>query len=126
MSRTVYSLVDDMLFTAKIRATAESIGVVIKSHRRLENLLEAAAGERPDLFIINLHHETIDPFTAAREIKSHESLHAIPIVGFYSHVRSDLQQKAVAAGYDYVLPRSVFSRDLVVILKGEFGKGAVR
>jgi len=123
MSRTVFALVDDMLFAAKIRATAESIGVVIKFHRRLETLIQAATEQPPDVFVINLHHETIDPFAAAKEIKSHDGLRLIPIVGFYSHVRTDLQRQAVATGYDYVLPRSVFSRDLVSILKGEFGKG---
>ena len=113
-----------MLFAAKIRAVAESSNVAIKFHRRQDSLLQTAIDQPPDLFIVNLHHESIDPFSAARELKSQEALRSIPIVGFYSHVRADLQRQANDAGYDYVLPRSVFSRDLAAILKGEFGKGS--
>jgi CheY-like chemotaxis protein len=124
MNQTVFALVDDMLFAAKIRAVAESSSVAIKFHRRLEGLIQAAIDQPPALFIVNLHHETIDPFSAAREIKSQDALRSIPILGFYSHVRADLQRQATAAGYDYVLPRSVFSRDLPTILKGQFAKGS--
>jgi hypothetical protein len=34
-------------------------------------------------------------------------------------VQTDLQRAAVAAGFDDVIPRSVFSRDLAQILKPE-------
>jgi hypothetical protein len=40
-------------------------------------------------------------------------------MGFFSHVQTDLQQQALAAGYDQVIPRSVFARDLGQILKPE-------
>src|SRR6185503_11794707 len=80
--------------------------------RRLEDLLAAASEETPRLILVDLHNEKIDPVALARELKSNESLPSIPLLGFFSHVRADLQRAAVAAGYDKVIPRSVFARDL--------------
>ena len=116
MARTVLAAVDDMFFAAKIRATAEALGVGIKFHRKLEGLVAAAAEQSPDLIIVDLHNEKLNPIELARELN--ESAQAIPLLGFFSHVQTDLQEAAIAAGYDSVIPRSVFSRDLAKILGG--------
>ena len=118
MTRNILAAVDDMFFAAKIRATAEALGVGIKFHRKLEGLVAAAAEQSPDLIIVDLHNEKLNPIDLARELKGNESAHPIPLLGFFSHVQTDLQQAAIAAGYDSVIPRSVFSRDLAKILGG--------
>ena len=117
MSRNILAAVDDMFFAAKIRATAEALGVSIKFHRKLEGLLSAAEEQTPDLILVDLHNEKLNPIDLARELKSHDSLQAIPLLGFFSHVQTDLQRAALEAGYDQVIPRSVFSRDLAQILQ---------
>jgi hypothetical protein len=38
------------------------------------------------------------------------------LLGFFSHVEVELQRQALAAGYQEVIPRSVFARDLAQIL----------
>ena len=119
MTRNIIAAVDDMFFAAKIRATAEALGVAIKFHRRLDGLVAAASEQAPDLILVDLHNEKIDAIELARELKTNESLKAIPLLGFFSHVRTDLQRQALEAGYDQVIPRSVFSRDLGQILKPE-------
>lgn len=119
MSRNILAAVDDMFFAAKIRATAEALGVTIKFHRRLEGLLAAATEQSPNLIVVDLHNEKLDPLELARELKGSESVRTIPLLGFFSHVQTDLQQAATEAGYDQVIPRSVFSRDLGKILGGE-------
>ena len=118
MTRNILAAVDDMFFAAKIRATAEALGVTIKFHRRLEGLVNAAAEHSPDLILVDLHNEKLHPIELANELKANESAKAIPLLGFFSHVQTDLQQAALAAGYDQVIPRSVFSRDLAKILAG--------
>ena len=117
MTPPILAAVDDMFFAAKIRATAEALDVRIRFFRRLEDLLAAASEETPRLILVDLHNEKIDPMALARELKSNESLPAIPLLGFFSHVQSDLQREAVAAGYDKVIPRSVFARDLPDLIK---------
>lgn len=118
MTRNILAAVDDMFFAAKIRATAEALGVSIKFHRQLDGLVSAAAEQTPGLIIVDLHNEQLNPIELARELKSNESVKAIPLLGFFSHVQTDLQRAAIEAGYDQVIPRSAFSRDLAKILAG--------
>jgi len=40
----------------------------------------------------------------------------VPLLGFFSHVEVELQRNALSAGFDQVIPRSVFARDLGEIL----------
>jgi hypothetical protein len=55
----------------------------------------------------------------ATELKLSEGSKDIPLLGFFSHVQSELQRNALAAGYDEVLPRSLFARDLAHVLAGQ-------
>lgn len=113
--------VEDMLFAAKIRATTEHLEVTLRMVRNVETLLKVAREHAPDLIIVDLHAETIDPIAVAKGLKADEQLRLIRLLGFFSHVRTDLQKAAIAAGYDVVIPRSVFSRDLAEILEGKSG-----
>ena len=108
MARTVVAVVDDMFFKSKIRAVAEAVGVEISFPRTKEALLERAP--RADLVIVDLQNQKVDPLSLPAE------LGAIRLLGFFSHVEVELQRSAVAAGYDQVMPRSVFARDLAQIL----------
>lgn len=117
MTRNIIAAVDDMFFASKIRATAEALGVNIKFHRRLDSLVAAAGEQSPDLILIDLHNEKLNAIELGRELKANERSKGIPLLGFFSHVQTDLQRAAVEAGFDHVIPRSVFSRDLEKILK---------
>lgn len=116
MTRNILAAVDDMFFAAKIRATAEALGVNIKFHRKLDGLVNAAAEQPPDLIVVDLHNSKLNPIELAHELKANEAVKAVPLLGFFSHVQTELQQSALEAGYDQVIPRSVFSRDLANIL----------
>jgi len=121
MSRTIIAVVSDMVFASKIRATGEALGLGIKFPRTLEALISSAEEARPDLIVVDLHNEKPDPIDVATQLKENESLKAIRLVGFFSHVETELQRKAREAGYDQILPRSVFSRDLAEIMVQEAG-----
>lgn len=115
MSKTIIAVVDDMFFAAKIRATAEALGVTILFPRSKQTLFEKLAETTPDLVLVDLHNQKLDPLDLARELKA--SAQHIPLLGFFSHVETELQRNAMAAGFDRVLPRSVFSKDLADILR---------
>ena len=118
MNRIVIAAVDDMIFTSKIRAAAEHLGITLRSVRNLELLMSVAREVSPDLIIVDLHNTKIDPMTLGTTLKSDEGLRSIPLLGFFSHVEAELHRAAVQAGYDTIVPRSVFSRDLGSILSG--------
>jgi hypothetical protein len=104
----VVAFVDDMFFKSKIRAVAEAVGVEISFPRTKESLIEKA--READLVIVDLQNQKFDSLTLPGE------LGAKRLLGFFSHVEVELQRRALAAGYDQVIPRSVFSRDLAQIL----------
>jgi CheY-like chemotaxis protein len=116
MTRTVVAVVDDMFFASKIRATAEALAVEIAFPRNRELLLAKVAEKKPDLIVVDLHNQKVDVLELVRQLKSMEEFAGVPLLGFFSHVQKELQQAALAAGYDQVIPRSVFSRDLAQIL----------
>src|SRR6185295_7351560 len=114
---TVATLVDDMFFAAKINNAATTAGRVIERVRSSEQL-EALAANPPSLIIIDLNSDRLDPIEAIRFLKSSAELGDIPIVGFVSHVQTDLIRSAQSAGCDHVLPRSAFTQLLVEIVGG--------
>jgi len=118
MNSKLIAVVDDMFFASKIRATSEALGVEISFPRSKEAVVQKAREAKPDLILVDLHNQRFDPVDLATELKADEQLRDIPLLGFFSHVQTDLQRNALAAGYDQVVPRSVFSRDLAEILRG--------
>jgi CheY-like chemotaxis protein len=118
MSRVVYAIVEDMFFASKIRATAEALGVEVFFIRSQVALTEKAKDTKPDLILVDLHNQKLDAIELAKELKEKDEVRDAKLLGFFSHVETELQRKAVEAGFDQVVPRSVFSRDLSEILKG--------
>ena len=120
MNRRVLAAVEDIFFAAKIRAAAESVGVAVAFPRSDRAFSESAAADAPDLIVCDLQSMRHDPFALAATLKADERLRDVPLVGFFSHVETELKRRAEAAGFDRVLPRSAFSQRLGDILLGEF------
>ena len=120
MSVIVISVVDDMFFASKIRAVAEAAGVEISFPRSQEAVVSKARETKPGLIVVDLHNQRIEPVALARELKADDELRQIKLLGFFSHVQTELQRNALAAGFDKVIPRSVFARDLPEILAADY------
>ena len=116
MSLAVISVVEDMFFASKIRAVAEAVGAEISSPRNVEAIVSKARELKPRLVLIELHNQRIDSLVLARTLKSDEDLRSIKLIGFFSHVETELQRNAIEAGFDRVIPRSVFTRELPAML----------
>lgn len=119
MPRKIIAVVDDLFFASKIRGTAEQVGVAIAFPRKSEDLIRDASANPPALIICDLNAQRINPLELATQLKADEQLKSIPLLGFFSHVQTDLQRDAKQAGFDEVLPRSAFTKNLVAILRGE-------
>jgi len=115
MGQAIIAVVDDMFFAAKIRAVAEAVGVEISFPRTLEALVQKVRESKPRLIIVDLHNQKIDPNALANELKSDD----VRLLGFFSHVQTELRENALSAGFDEVIPRSVFARDLPNILAAD-------
>jgi len=123
MGQAIIAVVDDMFFAAKIRAVAEAVGAEISFPRNKETLIQKARETKPRLIVVDLHNQKFDSNALANELKSDEQLRDIRILGFFSHVQTELQRNAIAAGFDQVIPRSVFARDLPKILSTDYTDG---
>ena len=119
MTRNIVAHVDDLFFASKIRGTAEELGVTVTFARNVEGVIEAARRDLPTQIICDLHSHKIDPMALAKELKADERLRLIPLLGFFSHVQTELQRQAEAAGFDRVMPRSAFTKHLSHILGGD-------
>jgi CheY-like chemotaxis protein len=119
MGKYVIAAVDDMFFAAKIRATAEHLGLDVRFAKSVEAVIETAREELPVLIIADLHSEKCNPFKLAEQLKTDEQLRGVTLLGFFSHVQAALQQQAVQSGFDRVMPRSAFSKHLPEILNRE-------
>jgi CheY-like chemotaxis protein len=113
----VAMLVDDMFFAAKINAAAVECGRQIERVKSREQL-EGLVASPPTLVIIDLNSDRLDPLETIEFFKSSTELNAVPMVGFVSHVQTELIRQAQAAGCDYVLPRSAFTQMLTEIVSG--------
>src|ERR1041385_1121607 len=119
MSRNVIAIVDDLFFASKIRGTAEALGVTVNFPRHADGVKEVIQRDAPALIVCDLHSAKFDPMALARMLKSETATRDIPLIGFCSHVQTELQTAAQDAGFDRVMPRSLFTRDLAAILGGE-------
>ena len=120
MNRRIIAAVDDMFFAARIRGTAEQLGIEADFPKSADAILDEARRDAPALVVIDLHVKLCDPFALAERFKQDASLRARPIVAFFSHVQTELMHRAQQAGIDYVMPRSAFTKKLPEILRGEY------
>lgn len=116
----VIAVVDDMFFAAKINSAASIAGRQIVRVKSREHLDQEVSAYFPSLVIVDLNSNRLDPLQTIEFFKSRPELKAIPIVGFVSHVQTELIRLAQSAGCDYVLPRSAFAQLLPEIIAGNF------
>ena len=118
MNRRVLAAVDDIFFAAKIRGTADALGVAYVSARDVAGAIESARANPPEVVVVDLHATRCDPFALAESFKRDPALASVALVGFFSHVQTELRERALRAGFDRVLPRSAFVQQLPQILQG--------
>jgi DNA-binding NarL/FixJ family response regulator len=108
----VVALMDDLFFQMKVAETAKQLGVEFKvatTADALTSLLDPA----PKLVIVDLNARS-QPIAAIQKLRAEKN--AVRVVAFLSHVQKDLAAQAQAAGCDEVMPRSIFTQNLALIL----------
>jgi CheY-like chemotaxis protein len=113
----ILAVLDDLLFTSKIKTAASQLGAAITFARSGPAARAEMERSAPSLVILDLNNVRIDPLSVVEWMKSNPALAAVPTVGFVSHVQTDLIQAARAAGVTDVLARSAFTAQLGDILR---------
>lgn len=107
------AIVEDLMFSVQILDMAKARGLAVKTVKSAADalgLLPAA----PRAVIIDLNQPGLDAVACINNLK--RTAPEIPVVGFVSHVQTELRQAAAAAGAEHVLPRSAFASRLPGIL----------
>jgi CheY-like chemotaxis protein len=113
---TILAVVTDLFFAVKVTDGAKRAGREVKYVQSLEQAVAYAREAKPVMAVADLHCKEVDCLELARRLKCDPGTSAIPMLGFLSHVREDLKQAALSAGFDRVVARSTFSdkaRDLL-------------
>jgi two-component system chemotaxis response regulator CheY len=112
----ILAILDDLMFTSKIKSAAAHLGVPVSFARSSVAALAGMRSSAPTLVIVDLNNPRTDPFGTVGQMKADPALSTIPIVGFASHVQTEVIEAARKAGVDDVLARSAFTQRLPEIL----------
>jgi DNA-binding NarL/FixJ family response regulator len=103
----VIAVVDDLLFSSKIRAVAQAAGAQVVFARSREVALAAAVQHAPGLVIFDLDPRTGDVIDTIRLMRDRCGP-ATRMIGFGAHVNVERLQAARDAGCDEAIARSAF------------------
>jgi PleD family two-component response regulator len=112
----ILAILDDLLFTSKIRSAATQAGVPVTFARGAAAALDQMRASAPSLVILDLNNPRTDPLGTLAAMRADPALAAIPTVGFVSHVDTTTIDAAREAGISEVLARSAFATRLPEIL----------
>jgi DNA-binding NarL/FixJ family response regulator len=103
---------DDLFFQMKLAETAKHLGVEVKIATNADALL-ALLEPAPKLIIVDLNARS-QPVQAIQRVRAEKN--GVRVIGFLSHVQTELAAQAQAAGCDEVMPRSKFTQNLAAIV----------
>lgn len=115
----ILAVLDDLMFSSKIRTTAAQLGVPVVFARSADAALAEMRTAAPSLVILDLNNPRTDPLGLVASMKQDAALASVPTIGYASHVQTDVIDAARRAGVDEVLPRSAFTMRLPDILGGQ-------
>ena len=113
----VLAVVDDLLFSSKIRAAAAAADHPIVFVRKRAEVVAAMRGHHPSLVIVDLDRDALDPIGVIGELRAAPEFADAKIVGFGSHVNTERLQAARSAGCDRPMARSAFVVALPDLMK---------
>ena len=114
----ILAVLDDLLFTSKIKTTANQLGVSVQFARSADGALAEMKKSAPSLVILDLNNPRTNPLAIVAGMKEDPSLASVKTVGYASHVQVDVINAARTAGVDDVMARSAFTANLAQILQG--------
>ena len=120
-NKTVVAVLSDLLFTVKIQDAAKRAGVDVVFVKSREAALERARAH-PAVMVFDLNDAAADPLRLIAELKAAEETRDVRLLGYISHVQTDVRRAALESGCEAVLPRSAFSQNLPDILKRYAGE----
>jgi PleD family two-component response regulator len=115
-NQSIIAIVDDLFFSSKIRESAKTLRLDLEFIKDTNGLIQKLQYGKPSLIILDLNSKASSPLETIKKLKSSPDLKNITILGYISHVQTELKDEAIKAGCDLIFPRSKFSNELKEIL----------
>ena len=112
----ILAVLDDLMFTSKIKTAAAQLGVAVTFARSADAALSEMRKTSPSLVILDLNNPRTNPLGLVASMKQDPALASVPTVAYASHVQTDVIDAARRAGINEVLARSAFTQRLADIL----------
>ena len=120
-STKILAVMSDLFFSAKINDAAKKLGMTAEFVKDKTIAIEKAKS-KPPLIILDLSCDAADPLNLIAGIKSDPETKGIVMIGFISHVQTELRQRAQEMGCNMVVARSAFAQNLPAILEASLSR----
>ena len=105
----VAALIPDLLFGSKVQASLQAAGHEVDLLTGEVQTWDEVGGI--DLLVIDLTSSDVDGVELFETLASGGELHGVRSLGFFAHVQPEVRTRALAAGFDQVVPRSRMARE---------------
>jgi PleD family two-component response regulator len=120
--KRVLAVVNDLFFSVKISEAAKRNGLALEFVKDSGEVL-AKAKEKPSLIVFDLNFDAVEPLDLITKLKASAETKGVSLLGYLSHLQSELKVQAQDAGCDMVMARSAFSQNMLMIFKRHAGIG---
>ena len=105
----VAALIPDLLFGSKVQAALQAAGHEVDLITGAGEAWDEVGGI--DLLVVDLTSPDVDGVELFETLASGGELHGVRSLGFFAHVEPEVRARALAAGFDLVVPRSRMARE---------------
>jgi CheY-like chemotaxis protein len=105
----VAALIGDLLFGSKVQAALEAAGHEVDLISGAVEAWDEVGGI--DLLVVDLTSPDVDGVELFETLATGGELHDVRTLGFFAHVQPEVRERALAAGFDQVVPRSRMARE---------------
>src|SRR2546425_67261 len=102
----ILAVLDDLMFSSKIKTTASQLGVTVTFARSADAALNEMRKSPPSLVILDLNNPRTTPLAIVASMKADPALASVPTLGYVSHVDTATINAAREAGGGEILARS--------------------
>jgi len=112
----VAALIGDLLFGSKVQAALEAAGHEVDLITGAVEAWDEVGGI--ELLVIDLTSPDVDGVELFETLATGGELHGVRTLGFFAHVQPEVRERALAAGFDQVVPRSRMAREGAQLVEG--------
>ncbi len=105
----IAALIPDLLFGSKVQSALAGAGHEVDLITAEVEAWDEVGGI--DVLIVDLTSSEIDGVALFETLATGGELHGVGTLGFFAHVQPEVRERALAAGFDVVVPRSRMARE---------------